>query len=226
MFVTAQLLLALSLALPALLQGTLLPWIAQLSQPLARALLLQKLAEKSGLSPALLQSQLKLLKGEKREGEQNDASSFKALSSLQKELLGHLYYTAARGDPGPLLGALEEEELGEPWVQMYREWIEALNQGKAPHDQERSYWSSASHERVSAFLDDLDSQSGAFLSPGKGARTARLFFHLKRCKLQARRRFLQKELQNAGIEGRLFLLEQLASIEKEERALEEEEQRA
>lgn len=146
----------------------ILPWIQEVRDPIRKALLTQKIADKTGIRTELLQTRSTVKS--KKPLEPENPSPAKTLRSIEKEFLGHLFYS--RHEENPPLDQIEklikeDLELPQIWSDFARELLSFLKDKKNPEELTRGDIFYAQNKDVQAFLDSIQTKKTAFQSQGK-----------------------------------------------------------
>lgn len=157
--------------IPGLLREKLLPWLAQIKDPLESAYLLKKIAEISGLSQQILQEQLRKLKPTTPRTKQGtpkatEVAKHEKLIPYVFDLLGHTYLMEpGEGQNLQTLKRLRSElDLIEPWNSFFDEMLSCLEQEKLSPCKKPSFsWLSACTTEIKNFILRMEKDKMAFV---------------------------------------------------------------
>ncbi len=156
------------------LSQSIFPWLQQVSDPLRRAVLLQKVAQHTGLPQEVLKKSMDGVKAKapqpwdganpKTEIPEIPKGESEHLSTLEKEFMGHLYYAQAHQVSLEDIDELIREymDLGGVWVDFANELLETLKKGESPDSKDQNFWITIYHPMIKAFLDEIRDRKSAF----------------------------------------------------------------
>lgn len=200
-------------ALPDLISGQFLPWIAKISDQLKQNLLINKLADMTGFSKNRLGAELMNLASNKKPAQpinqpnmieqQEMMQTISQLDSAEKELLGHLYFSEpAELDLEKVVEFISTQlQLSYPWDNAFESLIACHMQGLSPVKVDVSAYPAFSQDHVATTLDQIRMRTNAFKVESRQEALDKLFLHKKKTNLQRAITDLKTELATSSIAG-------------------------
>jgi DNA primase len=154
-----------------LIAKSIVPWLQQVTDPLRRAVLIQKISQETRISPDLLLKSSRTvlntpvkavpLKSSETASTPNDEAP---IPPLEKEFIGHLFFAQAHQVPLDEIRELlfEHMELPGSWLDFAKELFSCLQNKESPETKNPNDWQTGSHPAIKKFLEEIPSRKNAF----------------------------------------------------------------
>lgn len=197
-------------AIPDLLNRELLPWVSRVEDQLKQSLLINKLADLTGISKNRLGGQLRVLSsGSRTTHHRADSPKLQknqmvsALRHTEKDLFGHLFMSSPdEVDIEKTVDFISMQlQISYPWDAAFDAVIEILLKGQKPLDVDASKVPAFFQSDVAKLIDDTKLSSGAFKVEDRRTAIESIFVHEKKAKLQKAITDLKSELATTSLAG-------------------------
>ncbi len=214
-----------------LIENELFPWVLQVREDLKKTLLLQRIAQLSGIPFAGIQSNWQRWQHQQQSQPANQAAraatsstnaptrSQAAVKFTQRELevFGHLYFAEPSDvnvfELRPQL--LRFLQLDDAYSGFLDEILEALAAQKAPRNCDRGSWFWSSDTRIQGLLEQLERRAAAFSTTQRRRALETLLRAYAQTERTGARSQLRAQLMNADPEQQRQILSTIAELNKE-----------
>lgn len=222
------------LEVPRVVKEQFVPWLMVMSDPIQRSFLVTKIAQWTGVAARIIESELgsvadvqatKQIHSMDRANTPSAAAGslgagrsvagasgspdfselpVRPLTSLEFEILGHLYFAeGAEVKDEQLLQRLEKSVAwDEPWNALFHVIVRTLQEGQAPAQVEVGVLIGEGHPKLFEVIEKFRLMSEAFTCKDRPKRLARLIFELRSKQLRETVSRLRQELALLGPESR------------------------
>lgn len=212
------------LEVPKVVKEQFVPWLSVMTDPIQRSFLVAKVAQWTGVNQKTIESEMASdsdVAAVKEIKEQEHVASLQAkaktggaleykmvqvrsLTSLEFEVLGHLYFAApSEVTVDDWLQRLEKTVAwDDPWNELFGSLSQALSTGLRPADAEIEKKLGDAHPKLFEVLEKFRSMSEAFACNDRPKRLGRLLRELRGKQLRETVTRLRLELQTLGPEAK------------------------
>ena len=223
---------ASSLEIPHKVSTSIIPWLAQLKDPIQRSYLTTKISSLTGIDASELHRQLRFLisssqnaySGLKRkdlgkESSESRESLTMELATLDKEFIANLFLYFPDTDNLDIISEIQKSfsliKLDEIWSYFVTEIILTLKQGKSPSDPAvYTKMSSYLNHQVVSFIDWVKDNQDVFATSNRSQNIMKVIKEYKKRYYQAEIEKLKQQLQDSSLDTS-SILQSIVSLNKE-----------
>lgn len=205
---------------PEMLKKELIPWVAKTKDNLKRSLLVNRLASLSGISRRDIEDELRhqmnigYADNTPPIEQTEPPEQLKALTPLEYELLGHLFYSKPDEFTWDNILAFTYEHLDwDPtWNDMAEELIKSLKNDLPPEEANLSSFTFATDERSLRLTNNIKAKAAAFETDDRKSKIDRIVKEISLQKYILTRTSLKNEISNSGGEQIMSILTAIKDI--------------